>query len=151
MANTIRTTGSQHGHNQASFQWYTNLYGTNMHPREWNSINIEHADGINYGKMSAIDRAIVSVGKKVPVGPLLKDNPIPTMVFDSKPAGPTANWPAFYRKYLLSQAETKYDTARSLDTKKRSNNYINTTPRARAPTTATLHRPSAGLSTTYPK
>ncbi len=101
--------------------------------------------------MSAIDRAIVSVGKKVPVGPLLKDNPIPTKVFDSTPAGPAANWPAFYRKYLLSQAETKYDTARSLDTKKRSNNYINRTPRARAPTTATLHTQSAGLSTSYSK
>ena len=122
-----------------------------MHPREWNSLNIEHTDAINYGRMSAIDRAIVTVGQKRPVGPVLKDNPIPMMTFKEEPAGPDANWPAFYRKYLVSQAETKYDRALSIDTKKRSSAYTNRTPRALAPSTRTLHRPAAGTATTYTK
>jgi len=62
-----------------------------------------------------------------------------------------ANWGTFYRKYLVSQAETKYDRALSIDTKKRSSAYTNRTPRALAPSTRTLHRPAAGTATTYTK
>lgn len=154
MATPLRNTlGLGHGHNQTSHKWHTNLYGTDMHPREWNSGNIEHTDAINYGRMSAIDRALMTLGKKTAVGPALRDNPIPVMSHGTggSHSNVAPDWDGFRRKYVVSEAETKYDIARSLSTFKRSEAYINRTPRHRAPSTAALRDSSEGRLTTYPK
>lgn len=145
--------GGADGHNQASHQWYTSLYGDNMHPREWNSQNIEHTDKINYGRMNAIDRCIMTVGKKVPVAQSLRKAPIPVNAF-TKPTqkvNNTPNWDNFYIKYILSQPETKYDTDLSLATGNRSNAFVNPKPQPRGVQLDHLLRPEDGQATTYKK
>lgn len=132
------------GHNHASHQWQTTMYGDNMHPRELNSINIAHTDAINYGRLSAIDRCIVTVGKRKPVYPALNQSPIPINYFYKEPKLLNANWGQFYRKYLLSQPECKYDKALSIDTNVRSSNFVNTNALKRYPNTSTLLRPDDG-------
>lgn len=139
------------GHNQASHAAYTNLYGNNMHPREWNSMHIEHTDAINYGRMSAIDRAIRTAGQHKPVGPVLKKHVIRTNVFPTGKDHAGANWHQFYRKYMFSQPETKYDRALSLDTVLRSSAFINRDPPRLEPTVTRLADPDDGQSADYPK
>ena len=141
------------GHNQASHQWYTNLYGDNLHPREWNSLNIEHTDLMNYGRLSAIDRCIRTAGQRMPVGPAMRSNPVSKMVFGRKAAvnKVDADWHQFYHKYMLSQPETKYDTALSLATEVRSSAYLNKYPIKLGPSEQQLAFPTNSRVITNPK
>lgn len=148
----VNPVGSD-GHNQASHQWYTSLYGDNMHPREWNSLNIEHTDKINYGRMNAIDRCIMTVGLKEQVGPNLRKAPIPINAFvkPTRIVNNTADWNNFYIKYILSQPETKYDTDLSLATGNRGALFVNPKPQPRGIQYKHLLRPDDGQATTYKK
>ena len=137
------------GHNAASHLWFTNLFGDNMHSREYNSLNIAHVDAINYGRLSAIDRAIMTAGKHQPVAAAMTKSPVPAKVYVRTPTTHTADWGKFYTKYILSQAESKYDKTLSLSTEDRSNSLMSRDVHKLNPTKSTLLYPQDGQAIRY--